>query len=148
MKKILFIICIILLIVGIVLGYSFNMKIKEEQNSSINKEFESFLNVDIRGSSLLSLMNRVIDLNDKNGIEKDAEGLYIENDSNSMKIYIKFIDRENLFSFEKIDDSGMEKFAQNFAAILFRCNKIEYHESTGLISKMYFQEVDEANVGN
>ena len=148
MKKILFIICILLLLIGIVVGYSFNIKIKERETNNTNKEFESYLNVDIRGSSLLSIMNKAIDLNNKNGIQKDSEGFFIENDTNSMKIYISFIGRETLFSFEQINDSGMDKFAQNFAAILFRCNKIEYHESTGLISKMYFQEIEETNVDN
>ena len=141
MKKILIGIAILLLIIGAAIGYSLNIKMKNQDTENNNSQYEEYLNVDVRGSSLVSLMNKIIDQNDKNGISKNDKGIYAENDTNSLKVYVKFVDRDELFEFEKINNLGMDQFAKNFSSLLFRCYKIEYHDSTGLISKMYFQEV-------
>ena len=143
MKKVLVGILIVLLIMGAAIGYSINNKMKNKDIDSYNNSYEDYLNIDIRGATLLSLMNRVIDQNEKNNIEKNADGEYIENDTDSLKVYIKFVDRENMFSFEKINSVGMDMFAQNFSVSLFRCIKIDYHESTKQISRMYFEEVED-----
>ena len=149
MKKILIGILIVLLIIGAAIGYSINNKMKNKDIDSYNNSYEDYLNMDIRGATLLSLMNRAIDQNEKNSIEKNVDGEYIENDVDSLKVYIKFIDRDTIFTFEKINSLGMDLFAQNFSANLFRCYKIDYHESTNQVSRMYFEEVkDFADTSN
>lgn len=149
MKKILIGILIVLFIIGAAIGYSLNNKLKNKSIDSYNSTYEDYLNLDIRGSTLISLMNRVIDQNEKNGIEKDSEGEYIENDTDSLKVYIKFLDRDTIFSYEKINSLGMDLFAENFSVTLFRCYKIEYHKSTNQVSKMYFEEVEDfENISN
>ena len=149
MKKILIGILILLLIIGAAIGYSLNNKIKNKDIDNYNDSYEEYLNLDIRGSTLVSLMNRAINQNEKNNIEKNNDGEYIENDEDSLKIYIKFVDRDTIFSFEKINSLGMDQFASNFSASLFRCYKIDHHESTDLVSRMYFEEVEDfENIGN
>ena len=36
-----------------------------------------------------------------------------------------------------------EKFVENFNLVYFKCTNIEYHEETGLISKLVFEQIDE-----
>ena len=143
MKKIVYCIIILLVIISAAIGYWFSYNIKHNASDELTAKYEGYLNIEIRGSTLVSLMNKIVDQNIRNGIDLDENGMYIENETNSMKLFIKFLDRDTIFPIEKIDKVGIDQFAQNYSVRLFKCYKIEYHQSTHKVSRMYFEEVSE-----
>ena len=115
MKKNLFIILgIFLIIVAILAGIYFNtlkFTIIAQKN---NKEYEQYTKNSILGSDLMTLINKASNQNDKNGIEKDEKKYYIENDTNSIKIEVKFLESDKTFNMETISVLGADKFIKNY----------------------------------
>ena len=54
-----------------------------------NMEFENYLNVEVYGTDLATIINRAIDNNITNEVEKDNKGIYQNNNTNSINIEIK-----------------------------------------------------------
>lgn len=142
MKKNLFILislfAIIILIISLVI---YNHQITITRAKKANLEYESYTNNSILGSSLMTLINKVIDNNEKNTVEKDEKNLYIANDTNSVIIEVKFIEAEEVFRMEAISKLGSEAFVKNYNTMSFKCIKKEYHEKTQNISYLYFEQV-------
>ena len=90
---------------------------------------------------MATIINKTIDTNQKNGILKDKKGKYIENESNSINIDIKFIDDDVVYNIEKIYNNGIQKFVNYYRDITFICSDIEYHNSTGKIKYMKFEQI-------
>ena len=81
MKKIFIIIALILLIIIsiCIAEISINNKkilVQKQQN----KEYEQYMNKDIYGTDVITLINKAIDNNKKNNIHKDEKGYFIENE--------------------------------------------------------------------
>lgn len=111
------------------------------QASENNKVYESFYNQNVLGTDFISLINKAIDNNEKNLVDKDEDGNYIDNEKNSIKIEVKFQELDKVISMESINKQGIYQFLQNFGAYSFRCTKIEYHQSTKNIKYMYFEQI-------
>ena len=142
MKRTLFIILGICIISVIIIFYIYNNFVKEIMLSEkLNKEYENYTEDIIVGSHLMTLINKTVDLNEKNNISKDKKGLYMENDTNSIKIEIKFIESDKTFSMEAISKLGSEEFVKNYSSRTFKCTKKEFHNITGQIKYMLFEEV-------
>ncbi len=140
-KNIILIITAVLIIMAIICYnyWTYNRNKLEVQNN--NKTYESFYNVEVLGTDIASLINKVDDSNSKNNVSKDDNGFYIENEKNSIKIEIKFLEMDKIISSDAVIKNGIEKFVQNFATMSFKCSKIEYHQSTKLVKYMYFEQV-------
>lgn len=108
-----------------------------------NLEYETYLNKEVLGTDVVSVMNKAINQNEKNNIQKDEKGYYIENNENSIKIYLKMITIEKTYPMEEFYNNGMVNFVQNFNLINFKCTSIEYHQRTGKIKQMIFEELAE-----
>ena len=115
-----------------------NRIIKEENN-----EYEYYLNKTVYGVDVTSIINKAINENEKNNIQKNEKGYYIENDEDSIKIEIKMITIEKTYPMEEIYNNDITKFVQNFNLIEFKCTNIEYHEKTGRVSKLQFEQMTE-----
>lgn len=140
MKKIAIFILIIIAIVSTV-SYLYLSSINTYRNAQKeNAKFEIYLNNEITGSEITTLINKAIDQNKKNEIEKDNKGKYIENDENSLNINIKFIDDDVTYNMEKIFDRGMENFLTYYRNISFKCSEVQYHEKTNKIKYMLFEQ--------
>ncbi len=142
-KEILLILTLFLAIISFLLYNLYNYRAKTNEAKKDNSSFESFYNVEVLGTDIASLINKVADYNNKNKIEKDKNGMTIENDSNSVKLDIKFLELDDPISYEKIENQGINQFVQNFSGFSFKCTKIEYHEKTGKVKYMYFEQVEE-----
>lgn len=143
MKKTLILIITIALVLTIAISYNIFINRDLKRNiSKINKEYESFYNIDILGTDIASLINRIDNDNKNNNVEKDSNGNYIDNNKNSIKADVKFLELEDNISIEKIENQGINQFVQNFGAMKFRCTKIEYHKSTGAIQYMYIEQIE------
>ena len=98
-------------------------------------------NKNIYGTDLATLIGKAINENNKNNIPKDENGYYIENEQNSIKIYLNMKTVENTYTMEEIYKGEIINFVKNFNIIQFRCTNITYHKKTGKIAKLIFQEL-------
>lgn len=140
-QKLIIIICIFLFITLIfVFGIYHHNIINAELNKN-NKEFEKYTKDVITGTDLITVINKAIDKNEFNGIYKDENSKYITNDTNSIKIEIKFLEKEEIITMESIYNLGIEEFIKHYSNKKFKCNQIKYHNKTKNISYLKFEEV-------
>lgn len=144
MKKII-VVLLLLLIIIIFSMYALviNTKAQTRTLKNYNKEYEEYLNKTIYGTELATLINKVTNINENNKVEKDKKEHYIENNKNSIKIDITMLLTEKTYPMEEIYNTDTAQFIKHFDLETFKCTKIEYHEETGKISKMLFEQVEE-----
>ena len=142
MKKTLYILLSIFIIIVIFIFFIYNNFVKVTiLSNKINSEYESYTEDIIVGSSLMTLINKAIDHNEKNNVETGYQGLYKENDTNSIKIEIRFWESDKTYPMESISKLGAEEFVKNYNSRTFKCIEKQYHEKTGQIKYMLFKEV-------
>ncbi len=142
MKKNLFIILgILLILVAISASIYYNYQKKLILASKINEQYYQYTKNEIIGSQLMTLINKVSDQNEKNKVQKDEKGRYIQNEEDSIKIDIKFLEAEETYNMEAISHLGSEAFIKNYNSMIFKCTKVEYHEKTKQIKYMLFEQI-------
>lgn len=140
MKKVLICITIgVIILILVVVNYSsykaeYNMIMKE------NAEYEQYKDKELYGLDIATIINKTIDKNTRNGIDKDERGIFIPNETNSVEIEIYMLDKENTFKIEQFYNAGTTKFVNLYGNIKFKCSKIEYHKSTGKIKYILFEQ--------
>ena len=135
-----FFLIVIIIIAGISYIY-INYKTQYNETQQENRIYESYENKEIYGTELTSVINKAIDSNKKNNIQKDENGKYINNDNNSINIDIKMLDDDKTYSMEIIYNGSMDNFVQFYSEIKFKCTKLEYHKSTKKIKYMLFEQI-------
>lgn len=141
MKKIAVFFIIIIAIVSTITYLYLNQVASYKTAQKENAKFEIYKGQEILGSELATLINRAVDTNEKNEIQKDKNGKYIDNETNSINIDVKFIDDDVMYNIEKIYNSGIEKFVYYYRDITFICKEAQYHESTGKIKYIKFEQI-------
>lgn len=134
----------LVIVVAIVCAISYMyLNFIANRNTAIteNMPYETYLNREIFGSDLASVINRAINDNNKNNLEKDEKGLYIANDTNSIKIQVKITDNDTTYDMETFYNSGMDNFIKYYNQIKFKCTNVEYHETTNKIKYMLFEQI-------
>lgn len=141
MKKIfLFFAMIIIIICGI--SYMFlNYKANYNISKKANLEFENYLNVEVSGIDLVTVMNRAIDSNERNEVEKNKKGIYQDNENNSISIEVKITDNDTIYQMETFEKSGMQNFLTYYGNIKFKCTNIKYHQTTKKVKYMLFEQI-------
>lgn len=145
MKKIL-IFLLIISIMGIVAIYTvYSYRNKSLAELKVKQEYENYYNIEVLGTELISIINKTIDLNHKNGIEKDENQLYIDNGKNSIKINIVFNYQKETktIPMENIEKNGIETFVRVYSTASFKCTNIEYHSETKNVKSLTFEQVAE-----
>ena len=144
-NKILLILIIFLIILSISIYFVYNYRKNALQAQKINNEYKAYYKMQMLGTELVSILNKTADINEKNEIGKDEEGLYIDNDINTIKIYIKLKYKEDYknVEMEKILNNGVENFIKSYAAASFKCESISYHEKTKNVKDLTFIETDD-----
>ena len=139
-KTILFFAMIIIIVSGI--SYIFmNYKANYNVSKKENIEFENYLNKEIYGTDLLTVINKAIDSNEKNEVEKNSKGTYQDNEKNSINIEIKISDNNTIYQMEKIYKGGTGNFLNYYGNIKFKCIDIKYHKSTKKVKYMLFEQI-------
>lgn len=140
MKKNIVIISLILLIIIIIcfVGITFNSKTSRIVKQQ-NKEYEQYLNSEIYGTDVVTLINKAISSNENNNVQKDEKENYINNNQNSIQIDLVMITDEEkqettTYKMEAISKVGIAEFIKNFNTAKFKCTKKEYHAETGKIA--------------
>ena len=142
MKKLLLILMLLfIIIIFSIYGLLLNNKAQKNSLKIYNREYEEYLNKIIKGTELATLINKVTNINENNNIKKDENNYYIENQENSIKIEIKLILTEKTYPMEEIYNKDTAEFVKHFSLEEFKCIKIEYHEKTGKLSKMLFEQI-------
>ena len=144
-NKIITILIIFLIILSISIYFVYNYRKSTLQAQKINNEYKTYYNMQMLGTELVSIMNKTADINEKNKIEKNDKGIYIDNNTNSIKVYInfKYKDDYQIVEMEKILNNGIEKFIKSYAAASFKCTSIGYHEKTKNVKELTFTETDD-----
>ena len=120
-----------------------NYKANYYEAKKENKQFESYDGQEIYGAELATIINKAVNNNELNEVPKDTKGKYKNNDKNSIEIQIQIIDNKKTYEMETLYRGGMEKFVEFYNQIKFKCNKIEYHESTNKVKYMLFEQITE-----
>lgn len=137
MKKIGILICTLVIVIVAVIGvniYSYNERLKATEKD--NKNYQSYYNVEVLGSDVGSLINKILDTNSKNNIQKDENGKEI-----SISVTIKFLELDKNISIEAIEKQGVDRFIKNFGAETFKCTEIEYYPNAKGVKSMHFEQV-------
>ena len=144
MKRSFFIILIILFIISSAIAlYLYNVGRIDKMATKHNQQYEVYCNKKILGTDLISLINKAIDYNEKNNIPKQDNSIYyINNNTNSIQINIKFIENDKIIKMEDIAEKQTENFIKFFATSTFMCNDIKYHAQTKNVQSMYFEQVN------
>ena len=131
-----------IVIIVCIIAFQYN-SYKRNQNSisSENAEFEKYINNEIYGIDLATIINKSIDKNEKNKILKDEKGFFIQNDENSIEVEIHIKENDTTYKMEQIYKQGTEQFVQFFINEKFKCSKVEYHEKTDRIKYMLFEQI-------
>lgn len=127
----------IIIITSIFIGLYSNSQKKVAKNQA-NKEFEQYINKELYGTDVITLINKAINNNDKNNVKKDKNGNYIENDEDSINIDLVMITNEEdektkTYRMEKISKVGINEFIKNFNTAKFRITQTQYHIKSGKI---------------
>jgi len=140
-RNIIFIVAIFLVVIAIITYSFYNIKRTEKESSQNNRAYQSFYNQEVLGTDVISIINKAIDSNEKNAVDKGEKGHYIDNNKNSIIIEIKFKEQEQIIKMEAIEKSGEQKFLILFGATSFKCTKIEYHQNTNNVKYMFFEQI-------
>ena len=141
MKKILIILVALIIIIAIVIVNYSSYKTQYNMIKSENAEFEVYKDKELYGLNIATIINKAIDKNTKNRIEKNDKGIFIPNDNNSIEIEIYIQDNETTYKMETFYNAGTEKFVEYYGSIKFKCSNIEYHEKTGRIKYILFEQI-------
>ncbi len=116
--------------------------------SQFNAKFELYKDKTIYGADVLSIINRAIENNKVQKVEKDAEGNYIENNTTSVKVEITLLstDKDNnikevTYPMERLQKVGLDGFIQNFSLTKFKCTEVEYNKQRR-VSKIKVKQLE------
>ena len=144
MKKTLIVLLILFFII-ILMFFMLKMNIESSERNikSFNMEYEQYLEQEIYGTDIATLINKAIDNNKKYEIQKDEDGLYIDDNKYYIGIKLKFLEGSKIYDMETIEKVGITEFIQNFNLMKFKCTEIKYHTDTNRVKEMIFEEIEE-----
>ena len=142
-KGTLTVVTLMLIALGLTVYFVISSRITSNVASEENRYYQQLLNKEITGTELSSVINKVIDSNKKNELSLDDKKLYIENDENSIVIEINFKYEDGIKTIrgERIFNGEIHNFISHYGNIKFKCSKLEYHDSTKKVKKIYIDEI-------
>lgn len=143
MKKLAIFFAILIIIICGIFGLYLNYKAQYNTSKKANLAFENYLNEEVYGTDLATVINRAIDNNEKNEVERNNKGIYLNNDTNSISIEVKMIDNDSIYQMETIYNGGIQNFIQYYSDIKFKCVEIKYHSSTNKVKYLLFEQITE-----
>ena len=142
MKKQTVLIFIALFVIILVVAFGIAQNVNAEREiAKYNSQFDSYLNKQIIGTEVTTIINKAINENEKNNVLKDEKNHYIPNETDSIKVYVKLEPDGDNFEMEKIFNFGITEFVKNFNLEDFKCTKVNYHKDTKKVSEVYFEVI-------
>ena len=140
MKKLAIIFLIgVIVIVGVAYMY-LNYKANYNEAKKENNQFESYYEKEFYGADVVTIINKAYDNNLTSQVERDEEGIFIENDTNSVKIDLKMLDTDEIYDMETIYKGGMDMFINYYNDIMFKCTQIDYH-ANGKVRYLLIEQI-------
>ena len=144
MKKNLIILLIFAIVIFIIISYNYyEYKASLQKIALYNQEYEQYLSSEIYGADIATIINKAVNQNEKNSIEKDEQNYFIENEEDSIKIDIHILENDTIYNMERINKKPIEDFVKNFNTIKFKCVQKEYHTATQKIKYILFEQIIE-----
>ena len=153
MKKGIIAILLIVAILVVIISMQIKQNAQNRQDVlSFNREYEKYQDKDLYGIDIVTVINKAVDNNAKNEIEKDANARYINDGEKSIQVELNLIagvdaktgEKETVtHPMERLIEVDLNGFIKNFNLTIFRVKEIEYHEKTGRISKIIFEQIEE-----
>ena len=140
-KTMLFLVMLIIVMIAITSYIYLRYQTDLEKAKRQNESFESYYEQEILGTDLATVINKAIDNNEKNEVEKDKNNMYVENESNSINIDIKFTDDEKVHRMEELHNAQISSFVGLYNQIKFKCTDIKYHSQTHNVKYMLFEQI-------
>ena len=140
-KTVIYIISIVVVICTIVVAKIYTNNDYYVQIKKYNAKYEKYINDEIVGTEIASIINQAIDDNEYERIKKDEKGKYIQNNYNSINIEVKITEfkEEQVYNMETLYDGGMNNFVKYYGQIKFKCSKIEYNDNKRIKYVMFEQ---------
>lgn len=141
MKKFIIFLIVILIIISYItyLYLDYRADIKSAQYD--NMKYEKYLDKEVDANIVASVINRAVDNNIREEVQKSNNGVYIDNQKSSINVQIKFLDNDKTYDMETLYNDGMDNFIKYYNQIDFKCTKIEYHKNTGRVKYMLFEQI-------
>lgn len=130
---------IIILLFVVYLLYNYDKGIKRAQG--FNKQYELYYQKEVLGTDLATLLNKVMDYNERQAIDKDDNDRYYIETENSIIVTIKFLEKDDTVRMEDIILKDMENFIKYYATSSFKCAQIEYHKENKQVKSLYFEQI-------
>ena len=139
-KNIIYIIIVLIIIIVPIMIIVSNYKQTQNEINKFNLLYEKYKTGQYYGSEIGSIINNAINNDEKNEIEKDENGFYIDDDKYCIKILIQLKSDEELktYEMENLEKLGIDRFVKNFNLEQFECSEITYN-SVGRINKIVFK---------
>lgn len=136
------ILAVFIVVIVILINQYYNLRQEESKIRQFNLKYEQYLDKQIYGTSITTIINKAVDDNENASVEKNENGKYIQNDETSVNIELKIHDEEEdkIYAMETIYNGGMDKFVQYYDSILFECTSIKYN-SKGRVCYMLFEQI-------
>ena len=137
-------VCFLVVVLIIICGFSYYYITYKENYKTIQKQnmaFEEYKDKEFYGADLVTAMNRAMDCNKKNNIEKSATGKWIDNNKNSILIKVKMLDTDKIYLMEDFYQNGIEEFIKYYNKIKFKCVDMQYHNLTHQVKYMLFEQI-------
>lgn len=144
MGRKIFILILILLVLSSMATYTvYQYRTQKLEEQKVNKQYAEYYNIELLGTQLISLINKTMDLNEKNEIPKDDLGKYADTQGKAIIIYVKFIynDETTTISMEDIAKMGTESFIRLYSTENFKCTEVNYYDSTNNVKSLTFEEI-------
>lgn len=141
MKKFIIFLIVILIIISYItyLYLDYRADIKSAQYD--NMKYEKYLDKEVNANIVASIINRAVDNNIREEVQKSNNGVYIDNQKSSINVQIKFLDNDKTYDMETLYNDGMDNFIKYYNQIDFKCTKIDYHKDTGRVKYMLFEQI-------
>ena len=138
MKKFIILLVVAIIAACVIVYARYQFKVNHSMVNFENNPYTSILNKEISAAELATLINKAMNKNADNNIQRDSDGLFIENDENSIKIDIKFVIENTA---ENIEKSDLNEFIVAFSSAKFKCTKIDYHKKSKLVKYLYIEQL-------
>lgn len=140
----------IVIVASIIIVIIYNAVIIKRQKEimqikAYNYEYEQYNGGEMYGTDVITIINKAIDQNKKEGISKNEKGQFIDDGEKSIIAEIVLITDEDLkqkksYRMESIDKLGIISFKNNFNTAKFKLNEIDYHTKSGRVSKIVLEQ--------
>ncbi len=139
-KSIIYILIALIIIIVPIMVVVSNYKQAQNEINKFNLLYEKYKNGKYYGSEIGSIINNAINNNEKNKINKDENGIYIDDDMYYIEILIQLKNDDEIktYSMENLEKLGIDRFVKNFNLEQFECNEMTYN-SVGRINRITFK---------